>query len=52
MGLTKASPFFVPQASRPPAFYLCFVLFLSIYPEICAISRLCGKHVKLSPKTI
>nr|DAG83573.1 MAG TPA: hypothetical protein [Caudoviricetes sp.] len=29
-----------------------FMLFLSIYPEICALSRLRGKHVKLSPKTI
>lgn len=52
MGLTKASPFFVPQAARPPAFYLCFLLFLSIYPEICVLSRLRGKHTKLSTKTI
>nr|DAO92870.1 MAG TPA: hypothetical protein [Caudoviricetes sp.] len=28
-----------------------FVLFL-IRPEICVLSRLCSKHVKLSPKTI
>nr|DAX11868.1 MAG TPA: hypothetical protein [Bacteriophage sp.] len=52
-GLTKASPFFLfhKQPDHLHSIYV-FVLFLSIYPEICVLSRLRGKHVKLSRKTI